>query len=48
MDLSAVKTEPYGLSKEERSRRFELNLCLYCGGEGHRAKTCTAKKPKKD
>ncbi|KAL0185404.1 hypothetical protein M9458_021101, partial [Cirrhinus mrigala] len=25
-----------GLSKEERERRFKENLCLYCGGSGHR------------
>ncbi|KAK2898059.1 hypothetical protein Q8A73_014439 [Channa argus] len=25
------------LSAEERERRFRENLCLYCGGQGHRA-----------
>ena len=31
------------LTPEERKRRFEKNLCLYCGGEGHQAATCKAK-----
>lgn len=28
---------------EERKRRFENNLCLYCGGEGHRVANCPNK-----
>ena len=31
------------LTPEERQRRFASNLCLYCGGEGHRVITCPAK-----
>ena len=28
------------LAKEERQRRFDNNLCLYCGGTGHTAANC--------
>lgn len=31
------------LPPEERQRRLTGNLCLYCGGEGHRAATCPLK-----
>lgn len=31
------------LSTAERQRRLSANLCLYCGGEGHRVSTCPAK-----
>uniref|UniRef100_A0A3Q2QA15 Retrotransposon gag domain-containing protein n=1 Tax=Fundulus heteroclitus TaxID=8078 RepID=A0A3Q2QA15_FUNHE len=31
------------LTPEERSRCFQLNLCLYCGGEGHRVCSCPVK-----
>lgn len=31
------------LSKAEKARRRELNLCLYCGDEGHVARTCPNK-----
>ena len=31
------------LSTEERRRRLTANLCLYCGGAGHRAATCPLK-----
>ena len=31
------------LTPEERRRRLTSNLCLYCGGEGHRVITCPAK-----
>src|SRR5579863_5051832 len=30
------------LSQEERKRRMDNNLCLYCGKEGHVAKNCRA------
>src|SRR6267378_4377056 len=30
------------LSTEERKRRFDNNLCLYCGIAGHMAAKCTA------
>ena len=28
------------LTKVERQRRFDNNLCMFCGGVGHRAKDC--------
>ena len=31
------------LTPEERRRRLASNLCLYCGGEGHRVATCPLK-----
>ncbi|KAM4597217.1 uncharacterized protein V3H82_022928 [Fundulus diaphanus] len=31
------------LTPQERSRRHQLNLCLYCGGEGHRVSSCPLK-----
>ena len=31
------------LSPEERKRRFENNLCLFCGGAGHSAAACPKK-----
>jgi hypothetical protein len=31
------------LTPAERQRRITSNLCLYCGGDGHRVATCPAK-----
>lgn len=31
------------LTPAERQRRFTSNLCLYCGGDGHRVATCPLK-----
>ena len=31
------------LSATERQRRLSSNLCLYCGGDGHRVATCPVK-----
>ena len=46
MDLSTAKSCLHGpLSATEKARCMQLNLCLYCGGEGHRASDCTAKPP---
>ena len=28
------------LTSEEHKRRFEQNLCMFCGGGGHKAKEC--------
>ena len=28
------------LTSEERKRRFEQNLCMFCGSSGHKAKEC--------
>lgn len=44
MDLSAIRTRPRGpLDQKERMRRLENNLCLYCGGQGHKAIACPNK-----
>lgn len=43
MDLDAAKVRRGPLSQEERARRRRLNLCMYCGGEGHDVKTCPEK-----
>ena len=40
MDLSSNKRK---LTPEERMRRIAEGLCLYCGGAGHTAATCTNK-----
>ena len=37
MDLSAGKRQ---LTNEERARRLAEGLCMYCGGQGHLARTC--------
>ena len=42
MDLDAMRTRR--LSNEEKQRRREQSLCLYCGGPGHIAVNCPAKK----
>ena len=31
------------LTPQERERRFENGLCLYCGGEGHQSTNCPEK-----
>jgi hypothetical protein len=41
MQIDAVRFKP--LTTEERKRRFEQNLCLYCGEAGHIATTCSKK-----
>jgi len=38
MDLSAGKRGP--ITTQERLRRLENNLCMYCGGPGHMARNC--------
>jgi hypothetical protein len=44
MDLSVAR--PRGpLSLTEKTYRMQNNLCLYCGGEGHKAMACTVKPP---
>ena len=40
MDLSAFRPR---LSPEERCRRIEQNMCLYCGGQNHVARFCPNK-----
>jgi Retrotransposon gag protein/Zinc knuckle len=39
MDLSNLQTRK-SLTAEEKQRRRDLNLCLYCGKEGHQARNC--------
>lgn len=39
-DLSSKLGKDGKLTKEERQRRFDNNLCLFCGGTGHTAKEC--------
>lgn len=44
MDLSAVKLQPRShLSAEEKNRRRNLGLCLYCGEPGHMIRNCPVK-----
>jgi hypothetical protein len=35
------------LTPAEKKRRYDLDLCLYCGGEGHKAHECTEKNKNK-
>jgi hypothetical protein len=42
MDLDALRIKR--LSSEEKQRRRDENLCLYCGGAGHRVRDCEAKR----
>ena len=44
MDLSKAKTGKQ-VKVADRKYRIENNLCLYCGGEGHRVSNCPNKKP---
>jgi hypothetical protein len=43
MQLDAVLPTFGPLSKEEKQRRMNLGLCLYCGNPGHLAKSCQKK-----
>lgn len=44
MDLSSVSLRPRGpLSKEEKMRRRNLGLCIYCGRSGHMIRNCSFK-----
>jgi len=42
MQIDAVRFKP--LTTEERKRRFEQNLCLYCGEAGHKVGDCPRKR----
>ncbi len=42
MDLDSMRVKH--ISAEEKQRRRDLGLCLYCGGENHFAQDCPAKK----
>lgn len=41
MQIDAVRFKP--LTPEEKKRRMEKGLCLYCGDEGHKAGNCPKK-----
>lgn len=44
MDLSSATLRPHApLSQEEKARRRNLGLCIYCGGSGHVIRTCPLK-----
>jgi hypothetical protein len=42
MDLDAIRSRQ--LSAQEKQRRRDANLCLYCGGAGHQVRDCDVKK----
>ncbi|OMJ26715.1 Retrotransposon-derived protein PEG10 [Smittium culicis] len=45
MEVDSMTTRPRGpLSEKEKTRRYELGLFLYCGGNGHIALDCTRRK----
>jgi hypothetical protein len=43
MDVDAVTIKNKKLTPEEKQRRFDFDLCLYCGGEDHHARECKLK-----
>lgn len=45
MEVDAVKFRG-PLTQDEKDRRRRLNLCMYCGGAGHNADTCSNKSAK--
>ena len=45
MELDATRIRFGKLTPEEKSRRRNSGLCLYCGKPGHVASNCPAKKP---
>jgi hypothetical protein len=44
MDLDAASSRRGPLPEAERDRRRRLGLCCYCGGPGHMANSCPAKR----
>lgn len=46
LDASRSKRKFKPLTPQERTRRISMNLCLYCGGAGHRAGECPQKSHK--
>jgi hypothetical protein len=47
MDLDSAQPERFKkLTPEERKRRFDLQLCLYCGNKDHKLAACPTRKAK--
>jgi len=47
MELDSMQTERFKkLTPEERKRRFEQGLCLYCGDKSHKLASCPARNAK--
>lgn len=40
MQIDATKTRRGPLTAQERERRIKNNLCVYCGGDGHKVDSC--------
>jgi hypothetical protein len=43
VDLSGKLDSKGKLTQQERQHRIDKNLCLFCGGSGHRTDTCRVK-----
>jgi hypothetical protein len=43
VDLSGKLDSKGKLTQQERQRRIDKNLCLFCRGSGHRTNTCPVK-----
>jgi hypothetical protein len=43
VDLSGKFDSKGKLTQQERQRQINKNLCLFCGGSGHRTNTCLVK-----
>jgi Retrotransposon gag protein len=43
VDLSGKLDSKGKLTQQEQQRRIDKNLCLFCGGSGHRTDTCPVK-----
>jgi hypothetical protein len=43
VDLTGKLDSKGKLTQQERQRRIDKNLCLFCGGSGHRTDTCPVK-----
>ena len=43
VDLTGKLDSRGKLTQQERQRRIDKNLCLFCGGSGHRTDTCPVK-----
>ena len=44
MEIDATQTRSKKLTPEERTRRFQNNLCMYCGKSGHFRNDCPERK----